>query len=976
MNYSEGQELHGFRIVAITKVNEVEGTAYEMVHQKSGARLYYLQSEDDNKVFSISFRTPPGDSTGLPHILEHSVLCGSRKYPLKDPFVELAKGSMNTFLNAMTFSDKTMYPIASRNEKDFMNLMDVYLDAVFFPNLHDQPEILQQEGWHYEIKSKEEPLTIKGVVYNEMKGAFSSPEQILFRKIQETLFPDTPYGFESGGDPEIIPQLTQEMFTQFHQTYYHPSNSYLYLYGNGPIENHLALINEEYLSHFDRIFVDSAIPLQQPFVPEKNLLIEYPVASEESVIEKTYLSMNFVTGIATDSEHQLAMEMLNYLLLGTPAAPLKKSLIKEGLGKDVFGSYDSSIQQPVFSVIIKNSEADKLENFTKLVRKTLQELIDNGIDKKLIEAVINIHEFKLREADYGRYPKGLIYGMKIMESWLYDEVPSIHLAYEGPLQRVKEALTTPYFENLIRAMLLESKHYSTLILTPSPGMNEARETILSNQLEEMKKQMSSEMLDDLILKNQQLEKWQETAHTEEELTVMPLLTREDLQAEPEVIPTNVIPGYSSEVLIHDLFTNRIQYAGIYFDMAPLKQEELPYVGLLAALLGRISTENYSYEALSNELNLHTGGFYFKPDVYPNYSGKDDGVHRFIIRGKSLTEKNELFWHLLQEVLLRTRWDDRQRILEVIREIKSRLEMNLLHEGHLVASKRALAYFSPEAAFQEATSGLLFYHFIASLERDYNEQIDAVIATIQSVLKRILVQKGSMTSFTGEKKDFEAFSYEMEKFFSQLPNSSETVKPLALKCVNYQREGLYLSSKVQYVAQASNFKKFGHVYSGSMQVLKTICSLDYLWKRIRVAGGAYGAMTGLFRNGDAYFVSYRDPNLEETLRVYHDLAEYLERFDASHREMTKYIIGTMSRLDAPLTPSMKGEKADARYLAGLTVTDEHRERLEIIETGADTIRSYSHLIRQMIAENQYCIIGNENRIKGAAPLFDRMAQLID
>lgn len=976
MKYVEGQELHGFRIINVNPVAEVEGTALEMIHDKSGARLYYLQSEDDNKVFSISFRTPPEDSTGLPHILEHSVLCGSRKYPLKDPFVELAKGSMNTFLNAMTFSDKTMYPIASRNDKDFMNLMDVYLDAVFFPNLHDQPAILQQEGWHYELKALEEPLKIKGVVYNEMKGAFSSPEQILFRKIQETLFPDTPYGFESGGDPDIIPQLTQENFTQFHRTYYHPSNAYLYLYGNGSVESHLAFINEAYLNHFDRSALEATIPFQQPFIQENSLIIEYPVATEESVSDKTYLSMNFVTGVATDPEHQLAMEMLNYLLLGTPAAPLKKALIKEGIGKDVFGSYDSSIQQPVFSVIIKNSEVEKLELFTNLVRKTLQDLVDDGIEKKMIEAVINIHEFKLREADYGRYPKGLVYGMKIMESWLYDADPSVHLAYEAPLKRIKASLTTPYFENLIKNMLLESKHYNTLVLKPSPGMNEVKEQALSKQLEEMKVQMTPEMLQELISMNHQLEIWQETAHTEDELAVMPLLNREDLQAEPEIIPTSIVSGHASEVLVHNLFTNRIQYAAIYFDMAPLKQEELPYVGLMAALLGRISTENYSYEALSNAINLHTGGFYFKPDVFPDYTGKSQGIHRFLVRGKALTEKNSSFWHLLQEVLLRTRWDDHQRIREVIREIKSRLEMSLLHEGHLVASKRVLASISPEAAFQEATSGLQFYHFVAALESGFDEQIEAVIAQLQSIFKRILTQKGSLTSFTGDEKDFDAFSREMDDFFAKLPRTVEAKERMAIECHNHRREGLYLSSKVQYVAQASNFKKFGYDYSGSMQVLKTICSLDYLWKRVRVAGGAYGAMTGLMRNGDAYFVSYRDPNLEETLEVYREMAEYLEHFEVSHREMTKYIIGTMSRLDAPLTPSMKGEKADARYLAGLTVEDERRERREVIETDAETIRSYSQLIRQMMAENQYCVIGNENRIKGAASLFDQMMRLID
>ena len=974
MTFAINDLVHGFRVTGIQRIDEVKGTGYVFEHQKSGAKLYYLKTEDDNKVFSVNFRTPPGDSTGLPHILEHSVLCGSKKYPLKDPFVELAKGSMNTFLNAMTFSDKTMYPVASRNDQDFMNLMDVYLNAVFFPNLYQQPQILQQEGWHYELKDLEDPLKIKGVVYNEMKGAFSSPEQILFRKIQESLFPDTPYGFESGGDPAYIPQLTQEMFTSFHKSYYHPSNAYFYLYGNGDMLQHLAFIDESYLDAFDKMSVSSEIPLQKAFEEPKEVTINYPVASEEGTEEKTYLSLNYVTGVATDPEGQLAMEMLNYLLLGTQAAPLKKALIKAGLGKDVFGSYDNSIRQPVFSVVVKNANEEDKNRFRQLVESTLKALVKDGIDKVLVEAVINIHEFKLREADFGRYPRGLVYAIKIMESWLYDEDPALHLTYEKTLIKIKEALTAPYFEALIQKMLLDNPHHTLLVVKPEKGLNEKREQSHILELEEIKSAMSEEEMNFLIKENQLLTEWQDRPHTEEEMAVIPLLSIEDLKEEPEQIPGEIDENHGIKMLRHPLFTNRIQYTSLYFDLSSLNDEEIPYIALLTRILGRISTRLYDYETLSNEMNLHTGGIYARTDVFPVHRQPENSRYRLVIRGKALTSKNKSFWHLMDEILLNTQWEDLQRIREVIREIKSRLEMTLHHEGHMVAARRTLASFSSEAAFQESSGGITFYHFVRELDEDFDNQIHKTIATMNRLLKQVLVKENCLASYTGEEKDYPAYVEGLVPLLDKLPAGSSANTSPGFHPLKQGNEGLVLSSEVQYVAKASNFLRHGYTYAGSMQVLRTICSLDYLWKKIRVSGGAYGAMAGFYRNGNAYFVSYRDPNLKETLEVYDQLAGYLESFHVSDREMTKYIIGTMSRMDTPLTPSMKGEKADAQYLAGITLEDERKERREVIHTSTEEIRSYGEMVREMMQDQIFCVVGNETKIKESEQLFDTILQV--
>ena len=974
MSITLHQVIQGFSVINIQRIEELKATGFEMVHHKSGAKLYYLQSEDDNKVFSVSFRTPPNDSTGLPHILEHSVLCGSEKYPLKDPFVELAKGSLNTFLNAMTFSDKTMYPVASRNDQDFMNLMDVYMNAVFFPNLHHHPEILKQEGWHYDINTPEEPLKIKGVVYNEMKGAFSSPEQVLFRKIQETLFPDTPYGFESGGDPDHIPALTQEKFTQYHKTYYHPSNAYFYLYGNGDMEKHLAHINDNYLSRFEKIQVDSTIPLQKAFDQPEEITIPYPVGKEEETEGKTYISLNYVTGNTTDPELQLAMEMLNYVLLGTSAAPLKKAIIKSGIGKDVFGSFDSSVLQPVFSIIVKNSDENKKEEFVKLVNDTLHQLIEEGIDKNLIESVINIHEFKLREADFGRYPKGLIYGMKLMESWLYDKDPALHLEFEKILPKIRESLHSPYFENLIKTMLLNNQHRNLLVVVPEKGLNETKEQQLKQQLEEKKAAMGESEIQKLIKENQLLEEWQDKPHTEEELSVMPLLTLEDLDENPEIIPGELDIRDDYHILKHSMFTNQIQYTSLYFDVMKVRDEELPYLGLLTRMLGRLSTRSYTYEELSNQLNLNTGGIYATTDTVSQVHQPEVTRYFLKIRGKSLVHKTQAFWHLMDEIYTGTKWDDVSRIREVLREVKSRIEMSLHQEGHMVAARRALASFSPESAFNEMISGVNFYHFLCDLDDAFDTRIEEVVEKMQAILQKVLVKKHHLITYTGDEENYEAYLPHMMKMMSKLPDDSEGAEDVTRYSLGQGNEGLILPSQVQYVAKASNFIKHGYVHTGSMQVMRTVLSLDYLWKRIRVSGGAYGAMAGFSKNGNSYFVSYRDPNLKETLVVYDEMASYLQKFNVSQREMTKYIIGTMSRMDTPLTPSMKGEKADVQYLSGYTLEDELDERRQVIQTTIDDIRNLGNMVDEMMQDNIFCVVGNETNVKNEASLFDRMIDI--
>lgn len=974
MKFSIGSIYHGFKLTQEKNIKELNSVTRLFEHEKSGARLLHIENDDDNKVFSIGFRTPPKNSNGLPHILEHSVLCGSRKFPTKEPFVELIKGSLNTFLNAMTFSDKTIYPLASKNEKDFFNLMDVYLDAVFYPNLYSEPEILMQEGWHYELENKEDKLTYKGVVYNEMKGAFSSPEGCLMRKIQESLFPDTPYGVESGGDPEFVPDLTQQEFVEFHKRYYHPSNSYIFLYGDGNIDKQLQFINEEYLKAFDRIVVDSAINLQQPFSSMKEVKVEYPISCDDEEKDKTYLSMNFVSGDnISKPELHLAFEILEYLLLESAAAPLKKALIDADLGKDVFGSFDNSILQPVFSIVVKNSNESEKERFKEVVFKTLKDLVKNGLDKKLIEACINITEFKLREADLGGFPKGLFYYITSMDSWLYDKDPTMHLEYEDYLSKIKAALTTNYFEDLIEKYLINNTHSSMVILNGKKGLAEQRSKIVEEKLEKFKKGLSEDELKNIMQGTKALKERQMTPDSKEVLETIPLLELSDIEEQVEHLPLEEREEQGVKVLSHDIFTNKIAYINILFDAKKVDMELLPYITLLSTMLGRVSTESNNYSDLSNEINIHTGGIHFTTDVYGDNEDYEKYSPKFVIKTKALVPKLPKLFEIMAEIISTTKFDEKKRLKELIQQLKSRQEMKIIDRGHITAAGRLTSYFSPASAYIEKTSGIAFYKFIDEIERDFDNKSEEIIENLKKVSKLIFNKDNIMVSVTGEEDIYAAFTTELPKIVSIL---GEEKLPDA-KCnfeLSKNNEALLTSSDVQYVAKGYNFIKKGYEYKGQMLVLKTIASLDYLWNRVRVQGGAYGGFANLVRSGNIVFVSYRDPNVKETLAAYDGIVDYIGTFEASEREMTKYIIGTISELDSPLTPSMKGERATAYYIRGISQEQRQKERKEVLSTKPEDIKSFKAMLADITKENCYCVLGNESKLKDNKEIFDNLVNV--
>lgn len=965
------KDLQAYEVQKEEDLKGIKAKGYLLRHRKSGARVVYIENDDNNKVFSIGFRTPPSDSTGVPHIMEHSVLCGSRNFPAKDPFVELVKGSLNTFLNAMTYPDKTVYPVASCNDQDFQNLMHVYMDAVFYPNIYEHEEIFRQEGWSYQLDSAEDKLKYNGVVYNEMKGAFSSPEGVLDRVILNTLFPDTSYANESGGDPEVIPELTYEQFLDFHRKYYHPSNSYIYLYGDMDIEEKLHWLDQEYLGKYDREPVDSRIRFQEPFAEMQEKVIPYSIASEESEEDNTYLSYNKVVGTSLDKELYLAFQILDYALLSAPGAPLKKALTDAGIGKDIMGSYDNGIYQPIFSVIAKNANEEQKEEFIQVIEDVLRASVKNGIDTKAIEAGINYYEFRYREADFGNYPKGLMYGLQMMDSWLYDEEkPFIHIEALDTFEFLKKQIGTGYYEELIQKYLLDNPHGAIVIVTPEKGRTARMEAELEEKLQKYKESLTAEEVEAFVQKTQALEAYQSEPESEENLEKIPVLKREDISREIEPIINEEMTLAGVPVIFHEIETNGIGYVDVLFDMSLVEEQDLPYVGILQSVLGIIDTERYDYGTLFNEINVNTGGIGTSLELYNDVTNIREKAFKatFEIKGKALYGKLPVAFDMMREILMESKLDDGKRIREILAMLKSRLLMKFQSSGHVTAVLRAQSYASPAAKLKDMTNGIAFYETVSYIEEHFEEEKEKLSEKLIDLSKKLFCGDNMMLSYTAAREGLEGLEEMAEKLKNSLhTRTAEEDKRCVIHCEK-KNEGFKTASKVQYVAKAGNFIDQGVAYTGALQILKVIMSYDYLWQNIRVKGGAYGCMSNFNRIGEGYFVSYRDPNLKRTLDVYDGVVDYLKNFTVSERDMTKYIIGTMSGIDQPMTPASKGERSMNLYMNKVSAEIIREERNQILDAEQDDIRALYKVAEAVLQADQMCVIGGEDKIEEEKELF--------
>lgn len=968
-------DLAEYEILDEHRVEDVQSDGFILRHKKSGARIAILSNNDDNKVFYIGFRTPPEDETGVPHIIEHTTLCGSKKFPVKDPFIELAKGSLNTFLNAMTYPDKTVYPVASCNDQDFKNLMDVYLDAVFNPNITKYEEIFKQEGWHYELTDKDDELKINGVVYNEMKGAYSSPDEVLSSQIYRSLFPDNTYSKDSGGNPEYIPKLTYEAYLDFYHKYYHPSNSYIYLYGDMDVVERLEWLDKEYLSLYDYKKVNSEINKQPAFDEIKNVEAQYSITMDDSQENKTYLSYNRVVGDTLDEMLYQAFDVLDYALVSSPGAPVKQALIDAGIGDDVYGSYDAGILQPVFSFVAKNANASQADEFESIIENTLKEVVKTGINKEALLAGINSSEFKFREADFGQFPKGLLFGLNCLDSWLFDDMkPFIHLECLGTFAKLRKAVDTDYFEKLIQEYLLDNTHGSSVTVKPKRGLGNEREEALAKELSDYKASLSDEEIKKLIEDTEHLKKYQEEPSSDEDLRKLPMLTRADMKK--NAMPFSNIEDELLDVKVvrHDIESNGIDYISFLFDAGDFAQSELGYLGFFTNALGLVSTEKYSYTDLANATNIYTGGISTGTASHPDIKDRNNFVFKFEVKLKVLEKNLDKALELMEQMLLTSDFTDTKRLGELVAQIKARLQANLSSSGHLVAAMRSMSSFSRYALYQDELKGIAFYRSICRIEKELSESPKSVSDKLAAIAKKLFARNRMLISFTGNNEAYGNAKPSLEKVIAGFDKMS-AVGNQAEVHFNTAKEAFIDASQIQYVAKTGDFICEGYEYTGALRLLRIILSYDYLWINVRVKGGAYGCMNTFLRSGESYFVSYRDPNLSDTLDVYDRIPEYIKSFSPDERDMTKYIIGTFSALDTPMNPEAKGSRSLSAYLEGITYEQIQKERNEILNAQPEDIRRLADLVEAVLKKDSICVIGNENMIKESAGLFENVEKLI-
>ena len=962
-----------YNLVQEKHIAELSTEAKVYEHEKSGARVLCLKNQDENKVFSIAFRTPAADSTGVAHITEHSVLCGSEKFPLKDPFVELIKGSLNTFLNAMTYPDKTVYPVASTNDKDFQNLMDVYCDAVFHPNCIKNPHTFSQEGWHYTLDEKGN-LGYSGVVYNEMRGAFSEPESVLERYIFHSLFPDTTYGNESGGDPEDIPSLTYEAFQAFHARYYHPSNSYIILYGDMDMEEKLNWLDAQYLAKYERINPDSEIAHQKAFSKMVEETEYYPISKEEKPEGKAYFSYNFVLDAGQDAKKSLAFSYIGHALISGPGAVLKQRLLEEGLGEDIFGGYADGVLQHYFTITAKNAKEEDKARFLKVIQDCIREASEKGLDHKTIRAAIHHDAFQYKEADYGNTPKGLIYSLKALDSWLYDGEPWLYLEQDCYFKELEKELDEGYFEELLKEYFMDVKHVSFVALLPKPGLTEENAEKLAKKLKEKKETLSKEEIEAIKKEEEALLLYQNKENSKEALETLPVLSREDLGKKAESYLREEENLSGKKVMLYPVDSKGVLYLRLLFNTKDFSEEELSYLSVLSTAFAYMDTDKYSFQDLNSEIYLHSGGFSTDITSYPDFQDKNKYTGVFSFGFKFLEGEMKQGLEYLEEICFHTHLQDEKRLSEILLEIKSRERMRLEGTGHSYAVNSAMESFSPTSSYQERVKGIRYYHFIEKLEEEFRKDPKALGERLKALSEKLLRGRNLRIAVGGDLEIYRKEKESLSAFLTKCFPEKEEWKESEFVVSKGERKAWITPSQVNYVARVGSFHDDSLPYTGALKVMKNALSFDFLWKNIREKGNAYGAMSGFGRNGESYVVSFRDPHVGRSYEEYKKIATYLRDFEATELEMTKYIIGAISEMDTPKTAYTKFLLGLSCSLSHLTDEDLQRERDEVLSASPEAIRKLSGYIEKAFSEEILCTIGNGEKIEKNKSYFDVIREI--
>ena len=962
--------MSGFKLVEKRFVKEVDAECLLFQHEQSGARLLKISNADLNKTFCISFKTVTESDAGTPHILEHSVLNGSKNFPVKSPFDILSKGSLNTFLNAMTGSDITLYPVSSMNDKDFQTLMHIYLDAVFNPLIYDDPRILEQEGWHHDLEHADSSITYKGVVYNEMKGAFSSPTRELGYLVDQHLFPDTPYRFSSGGYPAAIPTLTYEDFINFHRKYYHPSNSYIFLYGDGDTESELAFIDKHYLSKYPSTDVVIDIPEQAPFEALRTASGVYSATEGSELEENTYLSLSFVIGLSTDNQLGLGLNVLTQALFNNESAPVRLALQKAGIGQDV-GAWIDDLKQNVLHIQVQNANPDDGEKFKQVVFETLEKTANEGLDKDAITGILNRLEFGLREGNTPQ--KGLYYNRQALGSWFWTDDPFVGLEYEKTLATFKKNLASGYLEELITESLLNNPHALLFTLNPQPGLEGENDERTSAELSAYKESLSSEEISQLVDHTDMLVEYQKSEDTPEALASIPSLGLEDINPEVDWFVADESKVSRVPYLHFDTFTNDISYIRLFFDLRVLSEEQLPYASLLATLLGSIATENYTFGELDNALDTHLGGFSTYLTRY--YQNRDDDqlIPKFVLSTKTMSADQAKAFNFADEILRHSMLNDIERIKDVLTRHHSRLSANVKRDGLGYARTRLFSYSTNAGMFDELTDGLEYYWFIKDLVDNFDDRQAGLIAELNQVSQVLFNKKNLIASTTCSDDAMKVFRKELKRFSKNLGRENAVYLDWDLKSA-VKNEGLMAASKVQYVLKGTDFKDLGYTWDGKIRVLNQIISREWLKNQVRVIGGAYGGFARFSSTGQVYFGSYRDPNLKSTLENYARTPGFLSTLDIDQAEMTRFIIGTISGMDRPQTASQRGSTAVNRYFTKATLEELREERTAVLTTTLDDVKSYEKMVSEILDNSLICVYGNEDKLKQNQELFEKLITL--
>ncbi len=929
-------------------------------HDKTKARIMTIKNDDPNKVFSIAFRTPAINNCGLTHILEHSVLCGSKKYPLKDPFVELLKGSLNTFLNAFTFPDKTMYPCASMNQKDFRNLMSVYLDAVFYPNVTKNEYIFKQEGWHYEIEDKNAPITINGVVYNEMKGAYSDPLSVMSRYIMHSLFKDNSYGFESGGDPKEIPNLSYEVFSKFYKDYYHPSNSYIFLYGNTNIEDDMKFIEDEYLNNFSYNSFDTTIKKSNinTYFEEEYF---YNSADKD---DKPYYSYNVAFDDFNHFKENMALRIAIDLLFNTPGAKVRERLIKEGVADDIDASIESEVRQPFLSIVGIGGNKNNKDKFKEIIE---EELNNVSLDLEEIKGQLKFLDFKVRENKQGSYPRGLSYQMDALKSWLYDD----DMPFDS-LDRYKyidELLCedASYFNNLVKKYIVLNPHKSSVSLMPKEGLLEEEENNLKNKLETYKNSLSEEEIERLISDCKGLKEYQKSEDTKEAVESLPHLRLEDLDTNQEKYNISKICDINFDAYYSSYFTNKIVYSDFMFDISDFNPQDVMYAQLLSMILKLVNTKKHTYAELHKLTRLHTGGLNYGIQILP----LDDDKYKLYFFGaiSALQDEYSYSQDLLKEILFDSLFDDKMRLKELLNMFKVNLEQGISDSGHVYAYVRAGMHVSETYYIKDCLSGIMFNDFISDIVSNFDDMYETIKDKFTNLLKIICVKNRFVFDFTADSFNKDFVVKNAVEFYNSLENGViNSRKPIKLDGINEAIETPY---DANFIAR---FGKINTKYNGNMVVLRNAISLDYLWQNVRVLGGAYGCMIALNRYNNLILTSYRDPNSLKTDLAYKNIYKFIEDLDPTSEDLLKYKIGAFGSFEEDLHASQKGRRAFNCLISGISDDDLKKLKVEVVNTTKSDLNELAKVFKEAIDNSVVCALVSKKGLQESKELYNNVRKL--